>query len=764
MTTLPTTSSIRLPRAGTQGGQVLTMPPTPMGPMMSPVVQPLLTPADVWRVIRGNFWLIVLSCVLAAGVGVGLFLWQRATNPKYEAIGWAEILRQTRWDPSTGQAVPLDEGQFDLKVEQRTQVEKILNEGLWTSVLQNNDAVRRTEWYQNFERKAGTVTANGSQTSTPSAGSVTPFMLAKEDLQENFSATPRPESRLVRISMYASRPEDAQIIVQAIVDEHIKNQQQSTYDRTNAELITATQWADRYDRAIASVKDRMNMLQGSLTSGGGTVNFGRLNIKEMEISALISAQMKARTDANQAEAQLNAIQAMIQAGNDPAQVGQMVQMDPTVSRLRAMVDEFDLQLESSKDQLANSRYMQEMQAKRDAARARLAAREAEARATYRNQLLESMRSTLQAARAEEEALTSQIDSKRIELGEMSAQISEYLSLKDELDSYKVLKREMDERVAMLKNALRQQNAGIRWSSMPVRPEERASPKLQIYLPIAIMIGLALSLGVAFLRELMDTSVRSPRDIAKVGPINLLGMIASEEDDPQLTGVPLHLVISQAPHSVMAEQFRQVRTRLQHAASLDTTRTIVVTSPAPGDGKTTVACNLAAGLALNGRRILLVDANFRRPELHRLFKVSNEAGFSGVLDSVSTFESVIQKTNIPNLELLPTGPKPANPTELLESQLFSDFLDRALEEYDHIIFDTGPLLVVSEAVALAPRVDGVITVVRAKKNSRGMLSRVRDTLKQIKAEHLGVVLNGVENWGGGYYGRNIKTYYAYQNHS
>ncbi|MGN6504833.1 MAG: CpsD/CapB family tyrosine-protein kinase, partial [Tepidisphaeraceae bacterium] len=163
-----------------------------------------------------------------------------------------------------------------------------------------------------------------------------------------------------------------------------------------------------------------------------------------------------------------------------------------------------------------------------------------------------------------------------------------------------------------------------------------------------------------------------------------------------------------------------------------------------------------------RRILLVDANFRKPELHKLFGVANDAGLSGVLESVATLEAVTHKTQIPNLELLAAGPRPTNPTELFEGPLFNDFIDRALEEYDHVIFDAGPLLVVSEAVALAPRVDGVITVVRAKKNTRGMLSRVRETLKQIKAENLGVVLNGVKALGGGYYGRTIKTYYAYQN--
>jgi capsular exopolysaccharide synthesis family protein len=245
-------------------------------------------------------------------------------------------------------------------------------------------------------------------------------------------------------------------------------------------------------------------------------------------------------------------------------------------------------------------------------------------------------------------------------------------------------------------------------------------------------------------------------------MTLLGMVPHESDDPQSSGARLPLVIFEAPHSIMAEQLRQVRTRLQHAASLDTTRSILVTSPSPGDGKSTICVNLAAGLALNGRRILLVDANFRRPELHRIFGIGNEAGFSDVLNDVNAFASAVRETPVPNLSVMSSGPKPSNPTELLESQLLLDFIERALEEYDHVIFDSGPMLFVSESVALAPRVDGVVTVVRARSSSRGVLQRMRDGLRAVKAEHLGVVLNGVRSQAGGYYGRSIKTYYEYQN--
>ncbi len=244
-------------------------------------------------------------------------------------------------------------------------------------------------------------------------------------------------------------------------------------------------------------------------------------------------------------------------------------------------------------------------------------------------------------------------------------------------------------------------SNAKWASQPTVPERPSFPRLTVTLGVALFLGLAVSLGIAFLREITDTTVRSPRDIARVGQMNLLGMIPHESDDPQTAGTRLPLAIFEAPHSIIAEQFRQVRTRLQHAASLDTTRSLLVTGCGPEDGKSTVACNLAAGLALNGRRILLVDVNFRRPELHNIFNFSNDIGFGDVLNAPELYEEAIHETEVPNLFVLTSGNKPSNPTELLESQLLIDFIERALEEYDHVIFDSGPLLIVSETIRAWP---------------------------------------------------------------
>jgi capsular exopolysaccharide synthesis family protein len=386
-----------------------------------------------------------------------------------------------------------------------------------------------------------------------------------------------------------------------------------------------------------------------------------------------------------------------------------------------------------------------------------------ARERYKTVVVEGLRQKIATEKGEIANYDSNIKDITSQMAQLTTWSEQLLQKQSEQESIIAKQKHLnDELEEIATYNVRNDLAGVGWAAQPELPEIPSFPKLAVTMTMAIALGLCAALGIAFLREFMDTSIRSPRDISRVGNMNLLGMVPHEDDDPQSAGARLPVVIFEAPHSMMAEQLRQVRTRLQHSSSLDTTRSILVTSPSPGDGKSTIACNLACGLALNGRRILLVDANFRRPELHRVFNLSNDQGFSDVLNNLAVFEHAVQETQVPNLFILPSGPKPTNATELVESQLLVDFLERTLEEFDHVIFDSGPLLFVSETVGLAPHVDGVVTVIRARVNTRGVLSRLRDTLRQVKAENLGVVLNAVRAQGGGYYGRNIRTYYEYQN--
>ena len=498
--------------------------------------------------------------------------------------------------------------------------------------------------------------------------------------------------------------------------------------------------------------------------GSAGVGIGQAgNSKEFELQQLIAEQLNALRVLGAADAKLKTFDKQMETNSAP-ELEEALQRSPLYAEYRRQVDELQLTYADAVAQLG-SQHPRSIQVKHrmDAMQQKLSDTENDIKARTAELIRANLQNDKTAADSALTRINQRVKDIRGEISDLAQKRNEYERLRTDLDNVRVnldhVKDEQDKIGYLMSNG---KWAKVEWATYPDLPDHPTFPKLYITMPLVVMIGLALSLGIAFLREMTDTSVRTPRDIARIGQLTLLGMIPHESDDPQAAGARLPLAIFEAPQSMIAEQFRQVRTRLQHTASLDTTRSILVTGCSPEDGKTMVAVNLAAGLALNGRRILLVDANFRRPHLHNIFHPGNEIGFGDVLNDLDVFQDAIHETEVPNLSVITSGTRPSNPTELLESQLLIDFIERSLEEYDHVIFDSGPLLMVSDTIALAPRVDGVVTVVRARGNSRGMLSRMRDELRRLKAEHLGVILNAVRVHGGGYYGGMIKSHYAYQN--
>jgi capsular exopolysaccharide synthesis family protein len=737
MTTLPTTTPIRLPRPA--GATPLALPGMPGGQPAAYAFQ--MNGGDVWRVIRSNIWLILAMLVLSVAMGFVLNWYLARYHSSYTATGLVQV------NPPINISTVLD-GKADaggdvsmLGLDQRTQAWLLKQDTLFAQVLQDPNAdIRKTSWWASFQGNA---------------------VAAKEDLVDHFRADVVPESRLIAVKMDTRSKDDTKIIVNDIVNRHLENQKQIKTNQQLERSVMLNNLKTRYQFRKDDLGRELREKAVRLSIDGMGVP-GRLSAKEVELQDLLSTQFDMTRNAGEAAAAYKAAVDQVNEGQDLPMVQQEISRDPTVNSLKQQMMIYDLNMGQLEQLGTNHSQYKGAVASRDKVQRRLDDAIAEVRAKTTASILENLRQQKDTTESQLKTIQEKVDSAKADLGDLTNAMNQYLTLKDDEATTIELLKDVNKQLEQISQIGNFDASTIQWAQQPERPELPSFPKLGYVMSASIALGLLLSLGVAFLRELMDTSVRSPRDIARVGQLNLLGIIAHEDDDPQAAGAPLPTVIFQAPHSMLAEQYRQVRSRLQHAASLDSTRSLMITSPSPGDGKSTVACNLAAGLALNGRRILLVDANFRRPELHKIFGLPNDAGFSAALQAPEQFSQAVCQTQVPNLDVLPCGPRPSNSTELIESQLLIDFIERALEEYDHVIFDSGPFSFVSESIALAPRVDGVITVVRARANSRGLLQRLRDDLRKSKAEHLGVVLNAVRAQAGGYYNRNIKTYYAYQN--
>ena len=752
MTTLPQTSTVRVPRTVAPGQ--ITIPgvsaaggPNGMVPHAAPVGPgggPMLTGGDVWRVLRTNWWL--LGLMLVVGIVGGYFLnrYLARNHARYTATGLIRVETMLEMNPTGfGTTAPREA----VELEQQSQTNLLLHPTLLVGVLEDpNSEIRRTGWFQQYK------TGNGYD-----------IEKAKQNLLDIYGVSPVNNSRLIRAEVTWKNPEDSRVILKEVVDRHIQQQKESVQRDLGARSKTLNTQRQQYREAY----DRLKILRSNMASvvgTDGTVSNSN-SIKQWDLSHTLRDLARYQEEYNDAESEYRNLAAAINSGSTPPAAEEIARRHPIYIDYRARVDALNVQLKSVVTQSDQHNQFQATQKQLDEYEKLLENWEVELESKATQQLLSEAESKLAQAKANRDRAEAAAEQLRRELGELSKQVSDYERLRTEEEDYRERLRNVEDDLDEIdKQRLPLDWGPAEWAKLPLKPETPSFPKLPVTLGLSAVLCLALGLGIAFVRELTDTTVRSPRDIQRVGQMALLGMVPHEADDPQAAGARFPLVIFDAPYSMAAEEFRKLRTRLQHMASLDTTRSILVTGAGAGDGKTTVACNLAAGLALNGRRILLVDANFRRPELHKVFGLDNAQGFGDVLNVPESMESVVRDTPIPNLSVVTTGAKPANVTELLESQLLIDFIERALDEYDHVVFDSGALLMASETLALAPRVDGVVTVARARSNTRGVLQRMRDTLRQVKAEHLGVVLNAVRSQAGGYYGRSITDYYKYSNGS
>jgi capsular exopolysaccharide synthesis family protein len=285
------------------------------------------------------------------------------------------------------------------------------------------------------------------------------------------------------------------------------------------------------------------------------------------------------------------------------------------------------------------------------------------------------------------------------------------------------------------------------------------------------VGLLLGFAAAFGRNSLDRTLKSAQDIEEHLELPLLGVLPRTSSDVSKANRKRgrrpdfgdELVVHEKPSSSAAEAARALRTNLMFAAPDRPQKSLVITSGGPFEGKTTVACWIAVAMAQAGKSVLLIDCDLRRPRLHKIFKRSNEAGVSTLLLEDTLPEDLNSKTQVPNLDMIPSGPGVPNPAELLQSERFEHFLRTLESRYDRIVIDTPPVNAVTDAAILSTRVNNTVLVARAHATSREAARHSIRTLADVGNKVLGVVLNAYDEsragYGYGYGGYRYQYYYG-----
>jgi capsular exopolysaccharide synthesis family protein len=384
----------------------------------------------------------------------------------------------------------------------------------------------------------------------------------------------------------------------------------------------------------------------------------------------------------------------------------------------------------------------------------------------------------------DKAYRALVDNERALRGMMESQKKEAIELSKIEVEYKPLQRAADQNTKMYSLiASRQKEIDITgpMKTNNVRILERAivpgapvSPKPVQNLLLGLLLGLGTGVVLAFVIEALDNTLKTQADVEQFLGVPVLGLVpiigAATGGDVARAGDDVRerdLGVFLDPKSVAAECCRSIRTNILFMSPDNPPRTIVVTSPSPQEGKTTTAINLGVTMAEAGGRVLIVDTDMRRPRLHRSFGVPNQTGISSVIVSKATLEEAIKRTDVPNLDVLPCGPVPPNPSELLHTDRFKAVLADCARLYDRIILDSPPTSAVTDPAVLGNLADGVVMVIKAGETTRDSGAHARRQLTSAKARLLGVIVNAIDfsnpAYGYDYYYRNYYRYgYTYGN--
>ncbi len=275
------------------------------------------------------------------------------------------------------------------------------------------------------------------------------------------------------------------------------------------------------------------------------------------------------------------------------------------------------------------------------------------------------------------------------------------------------------------------------------PDEPIRPRKAINTALAGAVGMMLAVGAVFLVEYLDNTIKTPEDVSQelgLGTMGVIGRMAKGAEE---------LVTVVHPLSPISEAFRVLRTNIRFSGVDEPIRTLLVTSAGPTEGKSTTAANLAVAMAQAGLRVVALDADLRRPRLHKIFDLHPRGGLTGSLLE-GNMDGRLQPSQVEGLSVLPAGDLPPNPSELLGSRRLRELLDELAKDADVVVIDSPPVLPVTDAAVLAQEVDGVLLVVDAGETRREVVQRAAESLQQVGAHLIGVVLNRVSTGRGGYY--------------
>lgn len=695
------------------------------------------------RTLRQYAWLVLASVVV---VGGSVTLWTMRQPPVYEAIGVVE------YDPNPvrplgGEVEDVADpiGSFWSSREYfETQNRIIASRSIAEQVVErlglNNDPSFFGVAPEGFEPRTVTEAAQ--------------MVVAR------LTVEPVADTRLIELHVRDGDPERAQLLVNTVAATYIEKLMQDRMGSTVAAL-------DWLSEQLDSLREELNASELALHQFKEDHSVLSLSMEDRQnlVAAEIGAFNQALTDARQQRIVLNARAARLRGADtsDPLTASApALDRNEAVTSLRhdlreLLAERGRLSVRYGVNHPAMQSIGEQIRALTEQLRQEIELVVASATADLREATM--IESGIRAALDEANASGLELNLREIEYQRLNRARENTSKLYDV-----VLERTTE---TDLTRMMRTTHVRVLDEALP---GAKVSPNVPLNAVVGVLAGLFLGLLLVFALRFLDRRLKSPADVEELG-ISVLGILPTigkkiprAKKGKTLPPDGRDLVSHTHPMSAAAECCRSIRTNLVFMSPDSPIRSFVVTSPTPQEGKTTVACNLAISLAQSGKSVLLIDTDLRRPRIHKSFDVTMKEGVTTALVGRSSLAEATVDSGIAGLKILPCGPVPPNPSELLHGEGFTRLLSQALSQYDRVILDSPPLGAVTDAAVLAPQVDGVILVIKAERTTRDGLRYALRQLKDVSAKVLGAVVNDVDLERKPYGHDGYYQYYQYNSYS
>lgn len=698
-----------------------------------------LSPGEIWRILKQRKITVIVTFLLLMALSVLTTFLVLRYAPAYPAVALMELTA-----PEDPMQIAQDLADRDsMKLLLETEARKIKNPSIFNKVIALPE-IKSTNFYNWYK----------SRGEEPEA---------VDDMMNLVSVAPIPDSQLIRIAINLRHKDEAVKVVRSIVDQYLQTFQQSERDATQQRLEEFKERREELNRQLRDKRKELSDFRSTTdipvmpTQGGVLVqNIG--NITD-QLTSLRAAESQYALEYEKTRG-INQPDLIPISAEDQL----IIEADPILRFYRQQVEQFEIQMKtliSSGRVGPKHRDMATLQAQRDEYYAKEIARRDELIDQLRGRKLDNINIELQRVRTMIAQLSEELADAEAKQRDINNGVVRYQEMTaDELQIRQDIAY-LTESIgaAEVAVAANKRRPRLRLVSPPEEAVRPSRPNLVLWLGAGFFLSILGAAGLALLREVTDTAVRTPMHIERECQMPLLGTIPEinyEEADIDDIETATRL----APQSLVAESFRQARARLMFSGPMDSQRVLLMVSPGPENGTSACAINLAVTFAQSNQRVLLIDCNFRRPSVRSTFRNTKSEGLSNVLIGQKKLADVISQTEHPNLDVVTTGRMPPAPAELLGSSLMGEVIKEAAQTYSRVVLDGPPALLYADSLVLATQVDGVVMVARAVDNKKGELKRARDQILRIGGRIVGCILNGVQARAGGYFKKQYREFYDY----